>query len=75
MLHKLSKAVWKKHAIVQPLNVDGLVQDSQRFCQRPNKQCGRTIPGPDNLRNVIVTGYVTFYQINKFFVKILFFNY
>jgi len=25
--------------------------------------------GPDILRNVIVSGYVTFYQINNFFVK------
>jgi len=34
-----------------------------------------TVRGPDILRNVIVTGYPTFYGINKFFVNILFFHY
>jgi len=32
-----------------------------------------TVRGPDILRNVIVSGYVTFYQISKFFVNIYFF--
>ena len=31
-----------------------------------------TLRGPDNLRHVIFSGYVTFYQINTFFVKIFF---
>jgi len=31
--------------------------------------------GPDTLGNVIVSGYVIFYQIIKFFVNILFFHY
>jgi len=33
-----------------------------------------TVRGPDILCNVIVWAYVTFYQINKFFVRIFFFN-
>jgi len=32
-----------------------------------------TVRGPDILRNRIVSGYVTFYEINKFFVNALFF--
>jgi len=34
-----------------------------------------TVLGPDILRNVIVSGYVTFHQVTKFFVKILYFQY
>ena len=34
-----------------------------------------TVRGPDILRNVIVLGYVTFYRINRFFAKVLFFHY
>jgi len=34
-----------------------------------------TVRGPDILRNVIVSTYVNFYQINKFFGNILFFQY
>jgi len=34
-----------------------------------------TVRGPDVLRNVIFSGYVTFYQINTFFVNLLFFHY
>jgi len=34
-----------------------------------------TVQGPDILRNVIVSGYVAFYQICKFFVNMLFFKY
>jgi len=34
-----------------------------------------TVRGPDVLRNVIVSGYVTIYQINKFFVNKLFFHF
>jgi len=33
-----------------------------------------TVRGPDILRNMIVSGYVTFCQINKLFVNILFFH-
>jgi len=32
-----------------------------------------TVRGPDILRNVIASGYLTFYQINKCFVQVLFF--
>jgi len=34
-----------------------------------------TIRGPDILPNVIVLGYVTFYQISTYFLDILFFHY
>jgi len=33
------------------------------------------VRGPDILRNAIVLGYFTFYQINKCFVNVLFFHY
>jgi len=33
-----------------------------------------TVRGPDILRHVHVSTYVAFYQINKLFVKIFFFN-
>jgi len=32
------------------------------------------VRGPDILHNVIVSGYVTFYQISEFFVNMLFFQ-
>jgi len=35
----------------------------------------KTVRGPNILRNVIFSGYVTFHQINTFFVNILFFHY
>jgi len=34
-----------------------------------------TVRGPDILRNVIVSGYVTFNQFNKFSVNMIFFHY
>ena len=34
-----------------------------------------TVRGPEILRNWIVSGYVTFYEINKFFLNTLFFYY
>jgi len=34
-----------------------------------------TVPRPDILRNVIFSGYITFYQINTFFVNVLFLHY
>ena len=34
----------------------------------------QTVRGPDTLRNVIVSEYVPFYQINIFFVNILIFH-
>jgi len=34
-----------------------------------------TVRGPDILRNRIVSGYITFYEINKFFANTLFFHY
>ena len=35
----------------------------------------KIVRGPDILRNVIFSGHVPFYQINRFFVSILFFHY
>jgi len=35
-----------------------------------NKSCYTTVRGPDIMRNQIASGYVTFYQINKFFVNV-----
>jgi len=34
-----------------------------------------TVREPDILRNVFFSGYVIFYQMNPFFVNILFFHY
>jgi len=34
--------------------------------------CYTTVRGPDILRNVVVSGYATFYQVKKCFVKIMF---
>jgi len=34
-----------------------------------------TVQGQDTLRNVMVSEYVTFYQITVFFVNILIFHY
>jgi len=34
-----------------------------------------TVRRPDIVRNVIVSGYVTFYTNHKFFVKLLLFHY
>ena len=34
-----------------------------------------TVRGPHTLHNVIVSGYATFYEINKCFVNVLFFHY
>jgi len=40
---------------------------SKPFVKGPHK--------PDFLRNVIVSGYVAFYQINKFFVNVILLHY
>jgi len=50
-----------------------LVQRSPNFFVRvPHKLLvyHTTVRGPHIVRSVIVSGYVTFYQINKFFVNI-----
>jgi len=47
----------------------GLAQGS--FCQSHYT----TVRGPGILRNRIVSGHVTFYEINKFFVNTLFIHY
>jgi len=48
---------------------------SKLFCQEGHISNYTTVRGPDNLRNVSVSVYVTFYQINMFFVNILIFYY
>jgi len=52
-----------------------LEQGLQTFLSEGHISCRTTIRGLDILRNVIVSGYITFYQINKCFVNILFFHY
>jgi len=41
-------------------------QGLQTFSSEDHKSCYTTVRGPDILRNVIASGYVTFYQIKKF---------
>ena len=52
-----------------------LVQGLQSFSSEGHMSLYTTVWGPDILRNVIVSGYVAFYQINKLSVNILFFHY
>jgi len=47
----------------------------QTFLAESHMSYYTIVRGPDILRNVIVSGYVTFYQISKFFVNILFLHY
>ena len=57
---------------VYPVHID---QVTPNFLgEDPISYC-TTVRGPDILRNVIFSGYVTLYQINTFFVNILFFHY
>jgi len=50
----------------------GLAQGLQTFLSENHYT---TVRGPDILRNRIVSGYVTFYETNEFFVNTLFFDY
>ena len=54
------------------LRVD-LNQCLQTFLSEGHISYYTTVRGPDILRNVVVSDYVTFYQINKSFANILFF--
>ena len=47
----------------------------QTFLSKGHISYYTSVRGPDILRNVIVLGYLTLHQINKFFVNILFFHY
>jgi len=53
---------------------DRVVQGLQNFLSEGHISYYTTVRGPDILRNVIVSGYVAFYQINKCFVNKLFFH-
>ena len=52
---------------------DRLRQWSENFLSECCIICYTTVRGPDILRNVVVSGNVAFYQINKFSVDICFF--
>jgi len=54
----------------RPFVVSRLVysRDLQIFLQECHISCNTTVRRPGILRNVIVSGYVTYYQINKFLV-------
>jgi len=45
------------------------------FLSEGHISCYTTVGGSDILQNVIFSGYVTFYQIKKCLVNILFFRY
>ena len=47
----------------------------QTFLSEDHTSYYTTVRGPDTLLNVIVSGYVAFYQINKSFVNIFFIHY
>jgi len=48
-------------------------RDLQTFLSKSYICNYTTVREPDILRNVIVSGYVTFYRINKCFLNVLFF--
>jgi len=50
-------------------------QGSPKFLGEDHKAIAKQFEGPIILRNVIFSGHVPFYQINRFFVNILFFHY
>ena len=47
----------------------------QTFLSEGHTSYYTTVRGPDMFRNVIVSGCVTFYQINKFFVYNIYINF
>ena len=53
----------------------GFKPRSPNFLSRGHIMYYTTAPGTDILRNVIVSEYVTFHQINKCFVNTLFLHY
>jgi len=56
---------------------DGVLLDQvfQAFLSEDHTNYYTTVRGPDILRNMIVSEYVAFYQINKLFVNMLFFHF
>jgi len=64
---------WKSRK--QRLLVEALYQGLQTFLSDGHINYYTTFGGPGILRNVIVSGYVTFCQIKRFFVNILCFHY
>jgi len=56
-------------------DLDGVSQGLQTFVSEGHISYSATVRGSGIFRNVIVSGYVTFYQINTFFVNILYFHY
>jgi len=50
-------------------------QGSPNFLVEDHISYSTTVREPDSLRNMIFSGYVTFYETNTFFVNILFFHY
>jgi len=56
---------------VYPIHIG---QGSSNFWRETISYC-TTVRRPDFLCNVIFSGYVTFYQINTFFVNVLFLHY
>jgi len=62
------------HHLIKMYNINGirLDQGSPIFLSEGRISYYTTFGRPDILRNVIVSGYVAFYQINKFFVNICF---
>ena len=55
-----------------PIHID---QGSPKFLGEDHISYCKTIRGPDILRSVVFSGYVTFYQINRFLENILLFHY
>jgi len=53
----------------QSISIHCLEQGSSNFLSEGHISYYTTVRGPDILRNVIVSGYDLFYQINKFFVN------
>jgi len=56
-----------------PSSIILLEQGPQTFLSEGHTSCYTTFRGPDILRNVVVSGYVTFYQINAYFSTCYFF--
>ena len=70
-LKRVSACTFLRRAYVLYL----LNQGSPTFLSERHISCCTTVQRPDILPNVIVSGYMAFYQINKCFVKILLFRY
>ena len=60
-------SLWLIHTLK---NIISLGRDLQTFLSEGHINYYTTVRGPDILRNMIVSGYVAFYKINKCFVNI-----